>query len=66
MLDNFTYDKVKLIYQLSKIIWFIEKHSLIDANNTGDKESLELIASLKKDLEKYLEKIQKSVCIISQ
>lgn len=66
MLDNATYNKVKIIYQLSKIIWFIDKHSLLDANNAGDKESLELLTMLKKDLEKYLEKLQKSVCIISQ
>lgn len=66
MLDNSTYNKVKLIYQLSKMIWFIDKHSLLDANNAGDKECAESLVNLKKDLEKYLEKLQKSVCIISQ
>ncbi len=66
MLDNATYNKVKLIHNLSKMIWFIDKHGLIDASNAGDKECAETFAMLKKDLEKYLEKLQKSVCIISQ
>ncbi len=66
MLDNSTYNKVKLIYKLSRIIWFIDKHGLLDSNNSGDKECLDNLVALKKDLEKHLEKLQKSVCIISQ
>ena len=66
MLDNSTYNKVKLIYKLSRMIWFIDKHGLLDANNSGDKECLDNLVALKKDLEKHLEKLQISVCIISK
>ena len=66
MLDNSTYDKVKLIYKLSRMIWFIDKHALVDSTNAGDKECMSNLVNLKKDLEKHLEKLQQSVCIISQ
>lgn len=66
MLDNSTYNKVKIIYQLSKIIWFIDRHGLTDANNAGDKECMDALINLQKDLKKHLEKLQKSICIVSQ
>lgn len=66
MLDNSTYNKVKVTYKLSRLIWFIEKHALIDAQNAGDKECLDALITLQKDLTKHLEKLQKTVCTISQ
>lgn len=66
MLDNASYDKVKLVYKISRMIWFIDKHALIDANSAGDREYIDMLIGLRKDLEKHLEKLQKSVCIVSQ
>lgn len=66
MLDNASYNKVKLVCEISQIIWFIDKHALLDAQNAGDKESMDQLIGLRKDLEKHLEKLQTSVCMISQ
>ncbi len=66
MLDNTTYDKIKLIYKMSDLAWFIEKHALIDARNSGDQECIDALAAIQRDLHKHIEKLQKGMCIISQ
>ena len=66
MLDNTTYNKIKLVYHFSHLVWFIEKHALPDAEKAGDVELLETLKALQKELPKYLEKLQKNVCTISQ
>lgn len=66
MLDNASYNKVKLIHEISRIIWFIDKHGLTDASNAGDRECMDILIGIRKDLEKSLEKLQKNVCMISQ
>lgn len=66
MLDNSTYNKIKTLNHLSKLCWFIDKHALKDAELAGDQECVVALMALQKDLEKHIEKLQKSVCIISQ
>lgn len=66
MLDNSSYNKIKLIHEISANIWFIEKHALPDAQSAGDKEAIDAFTALHKDLQKHLEKIQKAMCIVSQ
>lgn len=66
MLDNATYNKVKMLCSLSKLCWFIDKHALKDAEEAGDKENVEALKALRRDLEKHIESLQKSMCIISQ
>lgn len=66
MLDNSSFNKVKLLYKLSDMQWFIEKHAINDAQEAGDKESVELLLAIQRDLEKHVEKLQRSACIITQ
>ena len=66
ILDNSTYNKVKMLCKLSEICWFIDKHAIKDAENAGDAECIEMMRAIHKDLEKHIEKLQKSACIISQ
>lgn len=66
MLDNSTFNKVKILYKLSEMQWFIEKHAIIDAQEAGDKECVELLLAIQRDLQKHIEKLQKSACIITQ
>ncbi len=66
MLDNDTYNKVKVLCQLSEMCWFIEKHAALDADKAGDKECKEIMHSIKRDLEKHIELLQKTMCIITQ
>ncbi len=66
ILDNSSYNKVKMICTLSELCWFIDKHALKDAEDAGDKECLEALRAIRHDLEKHIESLQKSVCIITQ
>lgn len=65
LLDNQTYNKIKLIHELSCIAWFIEKHALNDASNGGDKSAHEALAALQRDLAKHIEVLQKAMCTIT-
>ncbi len=58
MLDHCTYDKVKLVYELSKIVWFIEKHAKQNAKNAGDMKCHDVFEKLAQDIEKYINQLQ--------
>ncbi len=66
MLDNASYNKIKMLCKLSELNWFIEKHALLDAQNAGDKACAEIMLSIQRDLQKHIEKLQSSVCVITQ
>jgi hypothetical protein len=66
MLDNMSYNKTKVVYKLSDLVWFIEKHAKADAKQAGDAAAQEMLTELQKDLERYLERIQKEMCLITQ
>lgn len=66
MLDNVSYNKIKMLHKMSQLSWFIHHHALADAKAAGDMACLELLAQLERDLKKYIEKMQKSMCVISQ
>ncbi len=66
MLDNSSYNKVKMLYKLSELTWFIEKHAIVDAQNAGDTACAETMMALQRDLQKHIEKLQRSVCMITQ
>lgn len=66
MLDNSSYNKVKILCKLSELCWFIEKHALADAQKAGDKECIAYLEAVKRDVEKHIEKLQKTVCMVTQ
>jgi len=57
MLNNVRYDKIKLLHKLCRLVWFIEKHGIKDAEQAGDQKALELMQNLQKDLQSYLHKL---------
>lgn len=61
MLDHCTYDKIKLLHEISSIIWFIEKHGKEDAQHAKEHACHELLERLKQDLEKYIDELYKLV-----
>ena len=65
-LDNATYNKIKMLCKLSELCWFIEKYGLEDAKKAGDKVCIEDMQAISRDLEKHIERLQKSMCIITQ
>jgi hypothetical protein len=62
MLDNCTYNRAKVMHELSKICWFIEKHALADAQKAGKNEDLEFLKKLSNDLSKYINTMDDCVC----
>lgn len=66
MLDNTSYNKIKIVYTLSDLIWFIEKHAKVDAQQAGDVACQEVLIELQKELSRYVERVQKTMCLITQ
>lgn len=54
MMDNASYNKIKLLHQVSELIWFIEKHALEDAKKAGDTSCIETLKQVHANLEKQL------------
>lgn len=61
MLSNCNYDKAKLLYKISKILGFIEKHAVHDAGKDGHPLCAEEYRELKQDLERHIEKLRLAV-----
>jgi hypothetical protein len=61
VLSNCNYDKTKLLYKISKIIGFIEKHAIHDSEKDGHPLCGEEYKELKEDLEKHAEKLRMAV-----
>ncbi len=59
MLKHCTYDKIKLLNEMSSIVWFIEKHAKEDAKNANDTQCHELLEKLAQDLEEYIDALHK-------
>ncbi len=59
-LNNCDYDKIKILHELSSILWFIKKHALVDAQQ--DDEYSRLLNRLESDLEKHVAELKDMVC----
>ena len=66
ILDNCSYNKIKLLHELSCLTWFLEKHAINDAKAAGDQESYNNLLALQRDLQKHIETMQTSMCIVTQ
>lgn len=55
MLDNCHYDAVKILHELSKLAWFVEKHAKPDEHKERHAECVEFYHDLLEDLEKHIE-----------
>jgi hypothetical protein len=58
MLNDIQYDKTKLLYKLSKLCWFLEKHAIENAQKDENKDYIETLQKLKKDLDAHIEKLK--------
>ena len=61
MLSNCNYDKTKLLYKISVLVSFIEKHAIRDAEHDGHPLCAEEYKELKQDLENHMEKLRMAV-----
>lgn len=62
MLKHAKYDKIKLLHELSCLLWFIEQHAKSDAQNDNDKEFHAYLEKLSKDLNSYIEELNALCC----
>jgi len=62
MLDHCTYDKIRLLHDLSRIVWFIEKHAKADAQKIGDMKCHDIFEKCAIDISKYIEVIHNELC----
>jgi hypothetical protein len=66
MLDNCSYNKIKLLHQLSSQLWFIQKHALQDAQAAGDIECIQMLQEIEVTLQSHLERLRQSLNVITQ
>lgn len=66
MLNDCNYTKIRLLHDLSRIVWYIEKHAVEDAENENHKLCKEEYKELKADLEKHIEKLKQAVAGLSK
>jgi hypothetical protein len=65
MLDNCTYNKIKLMHEVSSMLWFIQRHGYHDAKAAGDMSCLEVLQELEEDLQKTLGRLRQYVCAVT-
>jgi len=62
MLDNCKYNKVKLLADLSSIVWFIDKCCKKDMQAANEEKCCQdSICNLRDDLEKHINKLQEQL-----
>jgi hypothetical protein len=66
MLDNCTYNKIKLLHELSCVAWFVEKHALQDAQAAGDAACIQMLQDLEKDIRNHIERLRQTLCVVTQ
>ena len=61
VLSNCNYDKVQLLYKLSKIVAYLEKKAIKDAESGNHPLCAAEYTELKQDLERHIEKLRVAV-----
>lgn len=61
MKSDCNYDKVKLLHEVSRMIWRIRKHYMKDAEKEGHPLCKKMYEEMAKDLESHREKLAEAV-----
>lgn len=61
MLSDCKYNKIKILHELSSIVWFLDKCGVQDAKKSQDAACLELFETLRKDLDTYIKKLESAM-----
>jgi hypothetical protein len=61
MLNDCNYNKVRLMHDLSRIVWYLKKHAKKDANVEGHVLCHKLCEEIEADLEKHIEKLRLAI-----
>ncbi len=60
-LQNCEYNEVKLLHQLSCLLWFVQKHAIKDAQDAGHQGCATSMKDLETDLEKHITKLKEKI-----
>ena len=66
MLKDCNYNKVRLLHDLSRIVWYLKKHAKEDAKTEGHELCYAMYEELEKDLEKHMDKLKQAISGISK
>ena len=61
MLNNASYTYIRILHDLSKIVWFLEKHAKEDCKKAGHELSEPMLDEMREDLEKHMEKVRQAI-----
>ncbi|HLC49997.1 MAG TPA: hypothetical protein VJI97_01055 [Candidatus Nanoarchaeia archaeon] len=61
MVCSCNYNKIKILYKISKLVGHIDKHAVADAEKDGHPLCAEEYRELKRDLEKHAEKLRMAI-----
>ena len=61
MMCNCNYNKTKLLYKITRIASFLEKHAIRDAEKDNHPLCAEECKELKQDLERHIEKLRMAI-----
>lgn len=62
MLNHCKYDCIKLLHEMSSLLWFIEQYAKEDAKKEGNTECLEKFQAIAQDLEKHIDSLKSMMC----
>lgn len=57
-MENCSYNEIKLLHELSSLVWFLQKHAEVDAKNEGHTQCQAFMKELEEDLKKYVTLLQ--------
>lgn len=62
MLNNCQYNIVKLVHELSRIVWFIEKHALKDAREASDQKMVDVLQKIAQETRMHIAILRNNLC----
>lgn len=60
-MDNCTYNKIKLLHEMSKLVGFIELYGKKDAQSAKHKECHQVLDHLHRDLHEHIKQLHKEL-----
>lgn len=60
MLSNGLYDKIKILHEMSSLLWFIKEHAIKESAKQGH-DCLIYYKELEKGLEEHIKKLEKMI-----
>lgn len=62
MKSNTEYNKIKIIYKLSKISHFINKHGIPEAQAIGDSKVIDIYSKASTEIDRIVEELNSVLC----